>query len=148
MRTTAPVAVLLVTLVLAGCSSTTGAVSPATQAPTAAATPTETQPAPQPTEEPSTVSLESVASTAGIADFARSTSAAPAAIAWGQGTLDGSVVKIYEFADDAGYTAFVASVAGFGITEDQLLHVGNFAVAPNDAAQLEQLRAALVGAAG
>lgn len=71
------------------------------------------------------------------------TTAAPGAISWGKGNLDGSAVKVYEFADDAGYQAFLASVAGFGISEAQLVHTGLFAIAPDNQDQLELIRTAV-----
>lgn len=148
MRTLATTAIIIAAAIaLAGCTSTPESAStsgvdpsPASSSSAPASTETSTEDAAPPT---ASGTLEEIAATAGLSDFARSTSAAPGAIAWGQGTLDGNVVKVYEFADDAGYQAFIASVAGFGITEDQLVHVGNFAFAPNDSAQLEQLRAAV-----
>lgn len=136
----APLAAIVVTL--AACS--TPAVTNASESPDSAsapATPTASTPAPAPTD--ADAALESIAKRAGVEGFTRSTSAAPGAIAWGQGTIAGSPVKVYEFADDAGYQAFVASVAGFGITEASLVRTGNFAIAPNDSTQLDAIRAAV-----
>lgn len=137
----APLAAIAVTL--AACSAP--AVTNASESPASAsapATPTASTPIPTPAAA-ADAALESIAKRAGVEGFTRSTSAAPGTIAWGQGTIAGSPVKVYEFADDAGYQAFVASVAGFGITETSLVRAGNFAIAPNDSTQLDAIRAAV-----
>jgi hypothetical protein len=129
-------------LLLAGCSAPAANSSSHTpEAASAAPTSAEPSPSPSPTQESAT--LESIAAKAGIADFARSKEAAPLAIAWGQGTLNGSVVKLYQFADEAAWQSFLQSVAGFGITEAQMVKVGLIAIAPNDQTQLEAIRASV-----
>ena len=62
---------------------------------------------------------------------------------WGKGTLDGSDVRVYEFSDEQQFATYVDSLAGFGITVDSFVRVGNFAVAPTDPAQLERIGASL-----
>lgn len=132
-------------LALAGCSSTTAqppATEPTTpiiETPSPAASPSPESPSPEAEDQ----TLESIADTAGVADFERSAEAAPATLAWGKGTIAGTVVRVYEFADEAGYQAFLQSVAGYGVTEDTLVHIGNFAIAPDDAELLEQIRDAV-----
>lgn len=87
--------------------------------------------------------MESTAAKLGITDFARSKEPAPLAIAWGQGTLNGTVVKIYQFADEASWTMFLESIAGYGVTAANMVKVGLIAIAPNDQTQLEAIRAAV-----
>lgn len=134
----APLAAVVV--MLAACSASS--VTVASSTPSASSTSAPAAP-PAPAQTEPDAALESIAKRAGVEGFTRSTSAAPGAIAWGQGTIAGSPVKVYEFADDAGYQAFVASVAGFGITEASLVRSGNFAIAPNDSTQLDAIRAAV-----
>lgn len=62
---------------------------------------------------------------------------------WGVGTLDGSEVRIYEFASEDEYLTYLDSVAPFGITADDFVKRGLYAVAPTDRGQLERIRAAL-----
>lgn len=62
---------------------------------------------------------------------------------WGVGTLDGSEVRIYEFASEDEYLTYLDSVAPFGITADDFVKQGLYAVAPTDRGQLERIRAAL-----
>lgn len=128
----------------AACSATSVTATPGASSSAVVSTPSTVAAAHPASTPPDTdAALESIAKRAGIEGFTRSTSAAPGAIAWGLGTIGGSPVKVYEFADDAGYESFIASVAGFGITEASLVHVGNFAIAPNDASQLDGIRAAV-----
>ena len=143
MRRLLPLATLAAIVVsLAACSAPAG--TDASETPTTASAPaTSAAATPAAATADADAALESIAKRAGVEGFTRSTSAAPGAIAWGQGTIAGSPVKVYEFADDAGYQAFVASVAGFGITEASLVRTGNFAIAPNDSTQLDAIRAAV-----
>ena len=131
------VAVMLAgALTLAGCAS--GGTSPVSQ-------PTPTSVAPTESAKPAADvgAAEGVAQKLGVTDFHQSSSAAPGAIRWGEGTYSGSRVQIYEFANDDDYKIFLDSVKGFGIVESQLIKVGEVVVAVTDQTKVEAARAAL-----
>jgi hypothetical protein len=100
---------------------------------------------PAPSESPtaSTESVEGVAQLIGLTGFAISDEESPYIVRWGKGTLEGSDVRVYEFSDEEQFATYVDSVAAFGITADSFVRVGDFAVAPTDPGQLEQIRASL-----
>ena len=82
-----------------------------------------------------------IADRLGLADFTlRGT--ADYVSQWGLGTLDGSEVRIYEFASEDQYLTYMDSVAPFGITTDDFVKQGLYAVAPTDRGQLDRIRAA------
>ena len=62
---------------------------------------------------------------------------------WGVGTLDGSEVRIYEFASEDQYLTYLDSVLPFGIEADDFVKQGLYAVAPTDQGQLDRIRATL-----
>ncbi len=148
-------AVLIVVLLLAGCSSTTE--TPATStSPTATSSemsPAASSPAPTPIPTPTAApkpgtpveALTAAATAIGCTGFAQATTAAPFADAWGECQLDGQRVQLYSFADDQAWAGFLDQVEAYGVTEAQMVHVGNIAAAPADQTKLDALRAALGG---
>lgn len=136
---------VLACLALAGCSSTTEPPAanepPSTtvEAPSPVASPSPESPSPEAAED----TLESIADRVGVEDLEPGADAVPGAVAWGKGTLDDVVVRVYEFTGDEGYETFLSFIGAYGVTEESLVRAGNFAVAPDDAELLEQINEAL-----
>lgn len=86
--------------------------------------------------------LVRIADSLGLAEFTLRGSADYVS-QWGVGTLDGSEVRIYEFSSEDEYLTYLDSVAPFGITADDFVKQGLYAVAPTDRGQIERIRAAL-----
>ncbi|SDH55521.1 hypothetical protein [Microbacterium sp. 77mftsu3.1] len=133
-------------LLLAGCSSP----SPAATKPGAAnEPPAANTPSPQPenespaAQEPAAKSLTTIAERVGVTGFAESSEMAPGASAWGKGQLDGSDVRIYEFADTDARDAFATSFESLGVTADDMVAHDLFLIAPNDTAQIDTIKAKL-----
>ena len=154
-RSSSVAAVLAMSIVVVGCAAEPQAgasataqqtVSPSAQPtashePYASGPPTPTvEPIPSPTS-PAQHELVNIADRLGLAGFTLRGSADYIS-QWGVGTLDGSEVRIYEFASEDEYLTYLDSVAPFGITADDFVKQGLYAVAPTDRGQLEQIRAA------
>jgi hypothetical protein len=154
-RSVSVASVLAISIAVVGCAAEPQAgVSPTTRQtvspsveptplhePYVSAPPTPTvEPIPSPTS-PAQHELVSIADRLGLADFTlRGT--ADYISQWGVGTLDGSEVRIYEFASEDEYLTYLDSVAPFGITANDFVKQGLYAVAPTDRGQLERIRAA------
>ena len=142
-------AVLICALAITGCaaepkppvSSSSGGGSSSAPPPASSPSPSSPQPIPSPTS-PAQQTLVDIADRIGLASFALRGSADYVS-QWGLGTLDGSEVRIYEFASEDEYLTYLDSVAPFGITADDFIRQGLFAVAPTDRSQIERIRAAL-----
>ena len=131
------VAVMLAgSLTLVGCSR--GGTPPVSQPPSASTAPAESA---KPASDAG--SAEAVAQKLGVTDFHQSSSVAPGATRWGEGTYAGTKVQIYEFANDDDYKVFLDSVKSFGIVESQLIKVGQVVVAVTDQTKVGAARAAL-----
>lgn len=108
----------------------------ATVPPTNSASPTPTASATPDSE------IQRLVTTLGLTDF-RFEGEADYIAQWGVGLLDGSEVRVYEFASEDDFLTYLDSVAPYGITIDDFVRVGLYAVAPTDRDQIEQIRAAL-----
>lgn len=139
-------ALALSALLLAGCSSPAPAASEASSA--SAAPEASTPDAPvadevEVEEAPAAETLSTVAERVGVTGFAESSEMAPGASAWGKGQLDGSDVRIYEFADTDARDAFATSFESLGVTADDMVAHDLFLIAPNDTAQIDTIKAKL-----
>ncbi|MDX2377027.1 hypothetical protein M4I32_09475 [Microbacterium sp. LRZ72] len=141
-------------LVLTGCvpepeptaAPTTTDSPSASAAPTATSEPTtpsspsaSASPSPSPSDDGE---LRALADTIGVTDF-ELRGPAEYVVQWGIGSLDGSEVRIYEFASEEDFNTYLDSVVAFGITREDFVREEPYAVAPTDRSQLERIRAAL-----
>lgn len=126
--------ILAGSLTLVGCAD--GGTGIVNQPQSTSATPAESA-------KPDAGAAEGIAQKLGMNDFQQSSTMAPGATRWGEGTYDGSKVQIYEFANDGDYKVFLDSVKGFGIVEAQLVKVGPVVVAVTDQTKVDAVRAAL-----
>tara|TARA_R100000365_G_C2738436_1_gene67427 strand:+ start:1255 stop:1680 length:426 start_codon:yes stop_codon:yes gene_type:complete len=138
-RRLAPLILLLAVFPIAACSTTATPDATRTQvtSPDAAPQADATAPA-EPTD-----GIAAAAASADCTGYTQSAEAAPYAVQWGECTYEGTKVKVYEFASDDDYAAFLDSVSGFGIVEEQLVRTGSYVFAPNDQTVTDTLRASV-----
>ncbi len=143
---------VVIALVVSGCAaeptasgSSSGSPSVNSASPTVASDSPAPSASPEPIASPTSPAqheLVNIADRLGLVGFTlRGT--ADYVSQWGVGTFDGSEVRIYEFASEDEYLTYLDSVAPFGITADDFIKQGLYAVAPTDRGQLDRIRAAL-----
>jgi hypothetical protein len=145
-----PLAAALLVVALTSCvpepdasptSTSSASASPAASEPGSTVPPTNSA-SPTPTVSATPDSeIERIVSTLGLTDF-RFEGEADYIAQWGVGLLDGGEVRVYEFASEDDFLTYLDSVAPYGITIDDFVRVGLYAVAPTDRDQIEQIRAA------
>ncbi|RLP68329.1 hypothetical protein D9V29_13965 [Mycetocola manganoxydans] len=84
-----------------------------------------------------------MASALGVGDYVQSSSVAPFAAQWGEGTYEGSRVQIYAFANEDDYVSFLEQIKQFGIVESQLVRTGLVVVSVDDQTKLAGVRTVL-----
>ena len=146
-----PFAAVVLVVVLASCAPDPAASPGATGSPSDSAAPSQpgasatpsASASPTPTTSPTPDSeIERIVATLGLTDF-RFEGDAEYISQWGVGLLDGSEVRVYEFASEDDFLTYLDSVAPYGITIDDFVRVGLYAVAPTDRGQIDRIRAAL-----
>lgn len=150
MRATKLAATFAVAVALAGCTSSPSPTEPpasASSAPSASASVAAAGESPSSAAAPAPAGdpLADAAARIGCTGWAQAADAAPYVDRWGECQLDGQRVQLYLVASDDAYRSFVQTVAGYGVTEAQLVHVGSVVAAPADQTKLDAVRAALGG---